>query len=457
METPLETSMCADEQMDAASLAALAEFLRECETPVDVQHNVVAGGAGEYGDLPLAGHLPVLAETVTPLGQHRDADDIEQVSDGAGTDETRQENSRFNLAAAERRRKIKNAQAAKRRLRYLKKLKTERKTLKKQEEELSAKLKELQEAHANEKTARNKNMLMLSAWKANATRQKERRLESEETQRQLKMAVGEQSTLIHRMGHLMQQHHLLNSTELNEEKEITRDQKGKALLQSFVHEMDSLYAKTDDVIGNVDFGMSPPLTYELTRKWNKDKNFLESADATVIPFSFEQTCRAVSLMILAPSYNDELDDPDNTAIRTYRLNFSRELGNSATLLIYNAVKRYVETDRAVFVWRALAEGQGEFDGLHTVETAWFVVRPLIKAGQTDARQIKNSAMILESYTRLVPVGFGRPSENDARANKFIKVLAKADEADVNDMKQMLGKLLLDETRGSVEDTRHIDA
>lgn len=134
---------------------------------------------------------------------------------------------------------------------------------------------------------------------------------------------------------------------------------------------------------------------------------------------------------------------------------SRELGNSATLVVYNAVKRYVEKDRAVFVWRALAEGQGEFDGLHTVETAWFVVRPLTaaeaeaKAGETEARHTKgSSAMILESYTRLVPVGFGRPSDDDARANKFIKILAKADEADVNDMKQMLGKLLLDEARAN---------
>ncbi|OWY96866.1 hypothetical protein PHMEG_00032756 [Phytophthora megakarya] len=212
--------------------------------------------------------------------------------------------------------------------------------------------------------------------------------------------------------------------------------KGKAVLQTFVDEMDEIYARTDAVIGNVNFGISPPLTYELTRKWNKDKSYLESADATEIPFSFEQTTRAVSLMILAPSYNEELEDPENTAIRTYLLNFSRELGNSATLVVYNAVKRYVESNRAVFVWRTLAEGQGEFDGLHTVETAWFVVRPL-----TDEPK-----MILESYTRLVPVGFGRPSDNDPRGNRFIKILAKADEADVNDMKQMLGKLLLDEAR-----------
>ncbi|KAL3657089.1 hypothetical protein V7S43_018002 [Phytophthora oleae] len=343
-----------------------------------------------------------------------------------------------NENTAERRRKIKNAQAAKRRVRYLKKLKVERRTLQKQEVELALQLKKLRDAHAKERTARNKKMLALSAWKTAASRQKERRQEAEENQRRLQTAVTNQAGLICRLKASLRQHRMLNSLDAFEEKKAKR--KGSALLRTFVDEMDALFAQTDAVIADVHFERSPPLTYELTRRWNKGKTFLESADATVIPYSFERTCRAVSLMILAPSYNDELEDPENTATRTYHLNFSRELGNSATLVVYNAVKRYVEPNRAVFVWRTLAEGQGEFDGLQTVETAWFVVRPLAEAAKTNYEP----DMILESYTRLVPVGFGRPPHNDTRANKFIKILAKADEADVNDMKQMLGKLLLDE-------------
>ncbi|KAG1691362.1 hypothetical protein DVH05_027024 [Phytophthora capsici] len=337
---------------------------------------------------------------------------------------------------ADRRRKIKNAQAAKRRVRYLKKLKVERRTLQKQEVELALQLKKLRDAHAQERTARNKKMLALGAWKTTALRQKERRQEAEENRRRLQNAVTNQAGLIRRLKASLSQHKCLDTFE---EKKAKR--KASALLKTFVDEMDVLYAQTDTVVAGVRFERSPPLTYELTRRWSKDKTFLESADATVIPYSFERTCRAVSLMILAPSYNDELEDPENTAIRTYHLNFARELGNSATLVVYNAVKRYVEPNRAVFVWRTLAEGQGEFDGLQTVETAWFVVRPLAVDAQSSNCE---PDMILESYTRLELVGFGRPQHNDARANKFIKVLAKADEADVNDMKQMLGKLLLDD-------------
>ncbi|KAG3190155.1 hypothetical protein PC128_g11457 [Phytophthora cactorum] len=416
--------MTAEQQLEAASMAAMAQFLREYEPLADV-----------YQDVASSNGLPLLEDN------DRDAREtlLEAVPDLQ---------SDSSPTSAERRRRIKNAQAAKRRLRYLKKLKAERKTLKKQEVELALELKKLRGTHSKERTTRNKKMVALNAWKATAVRQEERRLESEDKQRRLKTAVMNQSWLIHRMKTLLYQQCMLNSLDAHEEKAAQGNRKGKTLLKTFVCEMDALYAQTDAVISGVDFEMSLPLTYELTRKWSKDKSFLESADATVIPFSFEQTCRAVSLMILAPSYNDELEDPENTAIRTYRLNFSRELGNSATLVVYNAVKRFVEPDRVVFVWRTLAEGQGEFDGLQTVETAWFVVRPLTEENQSNSQP----KMILESYTRLTPVGFGRPSDNDARANKFIEILAKADEADVNDMKQMLGKLLLDEVRANVEPT-----
>ncbi|KAG7384271.1 hypothetical protein PHYPSEUDO_002800 [Phytophthora pseudosyringae] len=412
--------MTDEQQMEAASMAAMTEFLREYEPPAETE-------ASKKGP-------SLVAETDNGL----DADSGEVSPDKQST-------------STERRRKTKNAQAATRRKRYLKKLKVERRTLTKQEVDLALELKKLREVHAKERTARNKKMLTLRAWKATALRQEERRLEAEEKQRRLKAAVVNQSGLILRMKTLLCQQRMLNSLDAYEEQKASkrRHRKGTLLLQTFVREMDSLYAQTDAVVGGVRFEMSPPLTYELTRKWSKDKTFLESADATVIPNGFEQTCRAVSLMILAPSYNDELEDPENTASRTYRLNFSRELGNSATLVVYNAVKRFVERDRAVFVWRTLAEGQGEFDGLQTVETAWFVVRPLTEAAKAHSKE--GPEMVLESYTRLVPVGFGRPSDNDARANKFIKILAKADEADVNDMKQMLGKLLLDEARANVDE------
>lgn len=63
---------------------------------------------------------------------------------------------------------------------------------------------------------------------------------------------------------------------------------------------------------------------------------------------------------------------------------------------HSVVRRYIEADRVVFVWRALTEGQGDFEGLYTDETAWYVLRP---------SAAKDEAMVVEVFTRLVPVGF----------------------------------------------------
>lgn len=96
--------------------------------------------------------------------------------------------------------------AADRRDRYRKKLQNERETLKRQERELSTELKALQEATAKAKEEEKKaNTLALSAWRATAARQKEKRLEAENQQRHLKAAVAHQAELIRQMNALLLQ------------------------------------------------------------------------------------------------------------------------------------------------------------------------------------------------------------------------------------------------------------
>ncbi|KAF1786576.1 hypothetical protein GQ600_21635 [Phytophthora cactorum] len=140
--------------------------------------------------------------------------------------------------------------------------------------------------------------------------------------------------------------------------------------------------------------------FTMTRDWNKDMTFLESAHATVIPFGFDETCHALSTALLTSSSGDVYSDGI--------------------------------AGRVVFVSRPLTEGQGDFKGLYTDETAWIVLR----------RATEGSAMVLETYTRLMPVGFKSASETDARGNKFVKVLDKVDEGDVDNI--MFERLLLDE-------------
>ncbi|KAG2764072.1 hypothetical protein PC129_g7439 [Phytophthora cactorum] len=339
--------------------------------------------------------------------------------------------------APKRRREIRSAQVTKRQNRYLNKAKKEREMLRRQAVELSEVLNQFQkvQAHANAVAARD---FALAAWRATAIRQKEMRLESEVKQRQLRALVADQSMLIRSMNEILQLRMVYSPVASLE----LRSSSMTALLKTLMQELNPLYAMTNEVIAGVEFKLSSlPMQFTMTRDWNKDMTFLESSHATVISFGFEETCHALSNALLTrPStdlYSQGLVDPENTRAFKCHLDFSQELGNSATLVLHSVTRRYVEADRVVFVSRSLTEGHGDFKGLYTDETAWVVLRRSIDTSE-------GGALVLETYTRLIPVGFDLTSKNDARGNDFVKVLAKADREDVDDIMVMVEQMLLDE-------------
>ncbi|KAI9990402.1 hypothetical protein PInf_021373 [Phytophthora infestans] len=187
----------------------------------------------------------------------------------------------------------------------------------------------------------------------------------------------------------------------------------------FMNELNSLHAVTKEVIAGVDFKVSSlPMQVEMVRDWNHDMTFLESAHATIVPFGFQETCHALSDALLTKSsgdvYDNDIADPESTRAFKYHLDFSQELGESATLVI------------------------------HIVTSIRMNLRGMFFDGATDASE--GNALVLETYTRLMPVGFDLTSETDPRGSAFVKVLAKADEGDVDDIMVMFEQMLLDETQ-----------
>lgn len=73
-------------------------------------------------------------------------------------------------------------------------------------------------------------------------------------------------------------------------------------------------------------------------------------------------------------------------------------------MIFTAIKRFIERDRVVFVYRALTEGQGKFSGICSDETGWVVVRRQIG----DTTQNVCDSTILENCVRILPVCCGSP-------------------------------------------------
>lgn len=228
-----------------ATLAAVTQFLSEYEPPV------IANAAPQpplpaVDELLLASQV-LVSQTELSLAQ---SSVTESVDTATGSAETASDSDRnlARLTTAERRRKITNAQAAKRRVKYLKRVKDKRETLKRQARDLTEDLQGMKDAQEKaRKEVEKADALATSVWRATCIRQKERRMESEEQQRRLKAAVISRDQLIHQMHSLLQ--HRLASSQLEGLMLLEgKEKKGTALFKTFVHELDTIHAQTDEVI-----------------------------------------------------------------------------------------------------------------------------------------------------------------------------------------------------------------
>ncbi|GMF34266.1 unnamed protein product [Phytophthora fragariaefolia] len=221
-------------------------------------------------------------------------DPVENTLFGAnGTQST----SNTEQISAVRRRELRNAQAAQRRMRYRQKLKNEREALREQEIQLSQQLSVLQQARDEQKKTQVDKMT-LNGWRATAMRQKERRIEAEAQQKKLRTAVVGKARLIHQMKALLQRPTV-------EEKKIKLypnscgdEGQNSVLLKTLLEDLDGLYAQTDQILQEMEFKMSSPLEYKPKKTCKQGIDIFDSADATVLPFGFEDMCRATSLLMM---------------------------------------------------------------------------------------------------------------------------------------------------------------
>ncbi|KAG7396237.1 hypothetical protein PHYBOEH_002555 [Phytophthora boehmeriae] len=377
-------------------------------------------------------------------------EDTSQGKNGAqeGADQGKTGGWRIPAQRQDRERQERNAQAAqRRRIKYRQKVKNERLALKQQEVELSAVLNELVTRQL-EIRKRESESLTFSVWKSIATRQMERRCEAEEEQKRLRAEIVSRARKIHLMNNM-----LLATSATNQPERLTlgetlgKDIDGSTVLKTYLRELDALYAQTDKMRRGIEFKLSPSMEYNLSWRKEQGVEFLESADATIVPFSFERTAVAVSTMMFTVldgwHYYDNVEDPENTCAVRYRGSHKFGANKVVDLVVYSVLRRYKEAGRIVFIWRSLTEGQGEFDGIHCDETTWCVVRPCDATDSSDhvrgSRRSRGSATILEFYGRLVPIGIG----GQEKIKEFVKAVSKAGEEDTKEATMMLDRLLLD--------------
>ncbi|KAI9990891.1 hypothetical protein PInf_018508 [Phytophthora infestans] len=340
--------MTKDERADAAVLLDVTQFLANCKAPsalVD-QHSNTPPSFSDDGLLlatqQLVAETEVLLSSLETPPQEPTAPSTLSIPKGSTSTSYEQQPVHTDRTSAEQTREIRNAQAAKRRLKHRQKLKDEKNSLQQQQLEL----------------------------------QKEKRLEAQQTQRQLRAEVVGRARMIHQMKTLLQPPH---STEQKSQTDAAQGG-DSVLFKTFVDELDAIYAQTDARIQGGKADVSSRFAYNLRRNQENGVMFYDSSDATEIPLGYEDTSRAISSLMMTNAgvirHNDNVQELRDTVTAKYIVKCPLERGKAADQEVYTAIRRVEEADRVVFVWRALIEGQGHLSEYHMDETLLFFFRKM---------------------------------------------------------------------------------
>ncbi|ETI41368.1 hypothetical protein F443_13391 [Phytophthora nicotianae P1569] len=414
-------------QDDAAFLAELTGFLDDYEAPIEIHEPDLASNLLLDSD-------QLLVETEALL---------------LSSNEYPTEPAHAELSTVERVRKMKNAQAAKRRLKYRKKLRSERETLEDEEKLLSEELEELQRARKRAKALGDKT-LATSTWRAIAIRQKEGRLVAEEQQRRLQNAVENRAKAIEEIARMIRDDmkgskHTAN-IEMDKRSLLKLNADDTVLFDEFLDDLEVMYPRTDEVFQACGAEEKPTMSYRLGphRKREGDVEYIDNLDVLLIPFSFEQTCDTMwqsmtRLYRQRDWYHYNVTDPENTLAVKSHVQVARESGESVQMIVHCVMRRVLEKERMVVVWRALSEGEGEFSGIHSDETGWCIVRP----NDSDEPLLR---VVMQTFVRFIPMDVSNTPSNDVGGYQFTKFVVSSVEEDGAEIARMMDSLLLEDLR-----------
>ncbi|KAL3670925.1 hypothetical protein V7S43_004110 [Phytophthora oleae] len=425
---------------DESFLADLNGFLQEYDVPqlsAELQSSApaVKSGTGWLQDDQL------FAETATLLASYNDNASIAQLVTGPRL--THNVTKEVKKTLSDQRRVIKNAQAAKRRLKYRKKLKNERETLYEQEKTLADELNQLQHARKKVKSIQ-ETSVTAPLWKAVASRQMDGRLVAQEQQQRLKNAVSSRAKVLQEVNEMMLRRICASNLRGQAERPNTVELEPDdiALFEEYLQDMDDVYKQTDETFRAAGVDENPSASYKVGPLWKRDGDleYFENLEVTLVPFSFERTSNA-TWQAIQHVHRDEsrqhyngVTDPENTIAVKCRIPSPKDDGGLVDMLIQVAIKKYVEADRMIIVWRALTEGDDEFAGMHSDETGWSVIRPH-----------KPEGAVIQTFTHFFPMAIATTFGDKARTDQFSKLVVTSGEEDGLEITRMMESLLIQDS------------
>ncbi|KAJ8552526.1 hypothetical protein ON010_g10021 [Phytophthora cinnamomi] len=325
----------------------------------------------------------------SPEGTSADNTQPERVCDARTTPEAKSQ-------VLDERQKVRNANAAKRRLKYAKKVKDEK-------EQLVAKLAGLKATKSENKWIMERTRSM-PVWRAIATRQLQGRLVAETERRRLRELVAARATLIHELGEKMRRHLQGSGVSMDETEGQSApplEQEDVLLFDKYLLEVDTAFDGIDEVhrAWRVE---DAPLSSVRARPSGEGLKYFENLDVQLTPFDFRRTgdalwesMRLVHFRSDRQRYRSVVDLDSVIAVKFQVGNNCQDASN---LIIRIVMKRRVEPERIVILWRAHTKGEGELNGIHADETGWSVVRPT----DAESKSAVGMSTAILTFIRFVP-------------------------------------------------------
>lgn len=297
-------------------------------------------------------------------------------------------------------------------------------------------------------------------WKALAVRQRLERNKAEAENARLRVLLDNQLRFAVQLQHLIAMREV-GSSGVPSTLSLPRvdiDEADVDLLETYLSELDAVYARTDDVLRETGVDLRPETTHRVIRMRNSSRSnplpggeagsFVEFMDTHLMESNLatarKNSWAVVMHMYLRRSgmlYTPPGGSHPNTVLIKFRVP-CRWLGRDCSITITHSLKIFDEPDRQVNVYRVLHVGEGGLAGMATDETGWSILTP----STTNLNRT-----VCRCVARQTPMRFHRPTSLAAEHSppqlvEFARVLVTKCDEDFGLMLNELSKLSLHSTK-----------
>ncbi|OWZ20972.1 hypothetical protein PHMEG_0004542 [Phytophthora megakarya] len=271
---------------------------------------------------------------------------------------------------------------------------------------------------------------------------------AEERQKQLTAAVKTQATYIDYMKTILTRQHcctLISGNDGHLDNQRLKSTEFE-LVHMIIRELEANYAQIDEILRECDVVLPTTegrVDMAHTRDSDGEVVYTQQIVKVVQPFSLGDTDRSLWTAFNAyhkvkPDFEQlDVEDAENTCAIIFRDIITLGTGKKVSVRQRSVLRRIIEKNRIVFLWKFMSEGEGDFSGIHQDETGWCSLQP--SSTSTEP------ATVLLLCNRRSPMQFSDFSSSGLSEEQkidFDRLLQVSDEEAWGDIASELEKLLI---------------